>query len=89
MIFCSLLNPRPYQAAYGPGPMDNCDKAEAQQKLNNLNLARADELRAKNVIAKQDYDNAVSQKKRVRRASYRSPGRGGIGSVELRLYYRN
>jgi RND family efflux transporter MFP subunit len=56
-----VIDPRPYQAAY-----DQADgqlrQAEAQQKLNNLNLARADELRAKNVIAKQDYDNAVSQK---------------------------
>jgi multidrug efflux system membrane fusion protein len=56
-----VIDPRPYQAAY-----DQADgqlrQAEAQQKLNNLNLARADELRVKNVIAKADYDNTVAQK---------------------------
>ncbi len=56
-----VIDPRPYQAAYDQAN-GQLRQAEAQQKLNNLNLARADELRAKNVIAKQDYDNAVSQK---------------------------
>jgi multidrug efflux system membrane fusion protein len=56
-----VIDPRPYQAAYDQAN-GQLRQAEAQQKLNNLNLARADELRTKNVIAKQDYDNAVSQK---------------------------
>jgi RND family efflux transporter MFP subunit len=56
-----VIDPRPYQAAYDQAN-GQLQQAEAQQKLNNLNLARADELRAKNVIAKQDYDNAVAQK---------------------------
>jgi RND family efflux transporter MFP subunit len=56
-----VIDPRPYQAAYDQAN-GQLRQAEAQQKLNNLNLARADELRAKNVIAKQDCDNAVSQK---------------------------
>jgi RND family efflux transporter MFP subunit len=56
-----VIDPRPYQAAYDQSN-GQLRQAEAQQKLNNLNLARADELRAKNVIAKQDYDNAVAQK---------------------------
>jgi membrane fusion protein, multidrug efflux system len=56
-----VIDPRPYQAAYDQAN-GQLRQAEAQQKLNNLNLARADELRAKNVIAKQDYDNAVAQK---------------------------
>ncbi len=56
-----VIDPRPYQAAYDQAN-GQLRQAEAQQKLNNLNLERADELRAKNVIAKQDYDNAVSQK---------------------------
>jgi RND family efflux transporter MFP subunit len=56
-----VIDPRPYQAAYDQAN-GQLRQAEAQEKLNNLNLARADELRAKSVIAKQDYDNAVSQK---------------------------
>jgi RND family efflux transporter MFP subunit len=56
-----VIDPRPYQAAYDQAN-GQLRQAEAGQKLNNLNLARAEELRAKNVIAKQDYDNAVSQK---------------------------
>jgi RND family efflux transporter MFP subunit len=56
-----VIDPRPYQAAYDQAN-GQLRQAEAQQKLNNLNLARSDELRAKNVIAKQDYDNAVAQK---------------------------
>ena len=56
-----VIDPRPYQAAYDQAN-GQLRQAEAQQKLNNLNLARADELRAKNVIAKQDYDNSVAQK---------------------------
>jgi RND family efflux transporter MFP subunit len=56
-----VIDPRPYQDAYDQAN-GQLRQAEAQQKLNNLNLARADELRAKNVIAKQDYDNSVAQK---------------------------
>jgi RND family efflux transporter MFP subunit len=56
-----VIDRRPYQAAYDQAN-GQLRQAEAQQKLNNLNLTRADELRAKNVIAKQDYDNAVAQK---------------------------
>jgi RND family efflux transporter MFP subunit len=56
-----VIDRRPYQAALDQAN-GQLRQAEAQQKLNNLNLTRADELRAKNVIAKQDYDNAVAQK---------------------------
>jgi RND family efflux transporter MFP subunit len=56
-----VIDPRPYQAAYDQAN-GQLRQAEAQQKLNNLNLTRADELRAKSVIAKQDYDNSVAQK---------------------------
>jgi RND family efflux transporter MFP subunit len=37
-------------------------QAEAQQKLSEANFARAQDLRAKNVIATQDFDTAVAQK---------------------------
>jgi membrane fusion protein, multidrug efflux system len=56
-----VIDPRPYQATLDQATA-NLRQAEAQQKLNEANFARAQDLRAKNVIATQDYDTAVAQK---------------------------
>lgn len=56
-----VIDPRPYQAALDQAT-GQLRQAEAQQKLNDANFARAQDLRAKNVIASQDFDTAVAQK---------------------------
>jgi RND family efflux transporter MFP subunit len=56
-----IIDPRPYQAALDQAK-GQLEQALAQQKLNNANLERANDLLAKNVIAKQDYDTTAAQK---------------------------
>lgn len=56
-----VIDPRPYQAALDQAT-GQLRQAEAQQKLGEANFARAQDLRAKNVIATQDFDTAVAQK---------------------------
>ncbi|MGA8657329.1 MAG: efflux RND transporter periplasmic adaptor subunit [Chthoniobacterales bacterium] len=56
-----VIDPRPYQAALDQAS-GQLRQAQAQQKLNDANLARAEDLFQRHVIAKQDYDNAVAQK---------------------------
>ncbi|MBV9490961.1 MAG: efflux RND transporter periplasmic adaptor subunit [Verrucomicrobia bacterium] len=56
-----IIDPRPYQAALDQAK-GQLSQAEAQQKLNDANFARAQDLRAKGVIASADYDTAVAQK---------------------------
>ncbi|MBV9276073.1 MAG: efflux RND transporter periplasmic adaptor subunit [Verrucomicrobia bacterium] len=56
-----VIDPRPYKAALDQAK-GQLEQALAQQKLNNANLARANDLLAKNVIAKQDYDTTAAQK---------------------------
>jgi multidrug efflux system membrane fusion protein len=46
------IDPRPYQAAL--------DQAKAQAALDQLNLKRQEDLRARTVISQQDYDTAVA-----------------------------
>jgi RND family efflux transporter MFP subunit len=56
-----VIDPRPYQAALDQAK-GQLEQALAQQKLNNANLERAQDLLNKNVIAKQDYDTTAAQK---------------------------
>jgi RND family efflux transporter MFP subunit len=56
-----VIDPRPYQAALDQAK-GQLEQAEAQQKLNDANLERANDLLAKRVIAKQDYDTTAAQK---------------------------
>jgi RND family efflux transporter MFP subunit len=56
-----VIDPRPYQAALDQA-QGQLRQAQAQQKLNDANLARSDDLFQRHVIAKQDYDNSVAQK---------------------------
>jgi RND family efflux transporter MFP subunit len=56
-----VIDPRPYQAALDQAK-GQLEQALAQQKLDNANLERAQDLLAKNVIAKQDFDTTAAQK---------------------------
>jgi RND family efflux transporter MFP subunit len=56
-----VIDPRPYQAALDQAK-GQLEQAVAQQKLNDANLERANDLLAKKVIAKQDYDTTAAQK---------------------------
>jgi multidrug efflux system membrane fusion protein len=48
----AVVDPKPYQAAL--------DQAKAQAALDQVTLKRQEDLRARNVIAQQDYDTAVA-----------------------------
>ena len=56
-----VIDPRPYKAALDQAK-GQLEQALAQQKLDNANLERAQDLLNKNVIAKQDYDTTAAQK---------------------------
>ena len=56
-----VIHPRPYQAALDQAK-GQLEQAQAQEKLNDANLERANDLLAKKVIAKQDYDTTAAQK---------------------------
>src|ERR1700739_350448 len=56
-----VIDPRPYQAALDQAK-GQLEQAVAQQKLDNANLERAQDLYTRNVIAKQDFDTTAAQK---------------------------
>jgi multidrug efflux system membrane fusion protein len=55
------IDPRPFQAAL--------DQAKAQAELDQLTLKRQEGLRARNVIAQQDYDTAVANAQKSQAAT--------------------
>jgi multidrug efflux system membrane fusion protein len=84
----AVVDPRPYQAAL--------DQAKAQAALDEVTLKRQADLRARNVIAAQDYDTAVANAQKSKAAaeaaqvnvdycSIKSPidGRTGVRLVDL------
>jgi len=84
----AVVDPKPYQAAL--------DQAKAQAALDEVTLKRQMDLRARNVIAAQDYDTAVANAQKSKAAaeaaqvnvdycSIKSPidGRVGIRLVDL------
>jgi RND family efflux transporter MFP subunit len=56
-----VIDPRPYQAALDQAQA-NLRQALANQQLQEANFARQDRLRQSGVIAKEDYDTALSNK---------------------------
>jgi multidrug efflux system membrane fusion protein len=83
-----VVDPKPYQAAL--------DQAKAQAALDQVTLTRQTDLRARNVIAAQDYDTAVANAQKSKAAaeaaqvnvdycSVRSPidGRTGVRLVDI------
>jgi multidrug efflux system membrane fusion protein len=84
----AVVDPRPYQAAL--------DQAKAQAALDDVTLKRQADLRARNVIAAQDYDTAVANAEKSKAAaeaaqvnfdycSIKSPidGRTGVRLVDI------
>src|SRR4029077_16311360 len=57
----AVVDPKPYQAAL--------DQAKAQAALDQVTLKRQADLRAKNVIAAQDYDTAVANAQKSKAAA--------------------
>ncbi len=55
------IDPRPFQAAL--------DQAKAQAALDQLNLKRQEDLRARKVISQQDYDTAVANAQKSQAAT--------------------
>src|SRR5215469_5539793 len=55
------IDPRPYQHAYDQA-VGQLQRAEANQKLQDATFERQDHLRVTGVIAKEDYDTALSNK---------------------------
>jgi len=56
-----VIDPRPYQAALDQAQAQ-LRQAQANQQLQEANFARQDRLRQSGVIAKEDYDTALSNK---------------------------
>lgn len=84
----AVVDPKPYQAVL--------DQAKAQAALDQVTLKRQADLRARNVIAQQDYDTAVANAEKSKAAadaaqvnldycSIRSPidGRTGVRLVDI------
>jgi multidrug efflux system membrane fusion protein len=84
----AVVDPKPYQAAF--------DQAKAQAALDQVTLKRQVDLRARNVIAAQDYDTAVANAQKSQAAaeaaqvnldycSIKSPidGRTGVRLVDI------
>jgi len=84
----AVVDPKPYQAAF--------DQAKAQAALDDVTLKRQADLRARNVIAAQDYDTAVANAEKSKAAaeaaqvnldycSIKSPidGRVGVRLVDV------
>jgi multidrug efflux system membrane fusion protein len=84
----AVVDPKPYQAAF--------DQAKAQAALDQVTLKRQADLRARNVIAAQDYDTAVANAQKSQAAaeaaqvnldycSIKSPidGRTGVRLVDI------
>jgi multidrug efflux system membrane fusion protein len=57
----AVVDPKPYQAAL--------DQAKAQAALDQVTLKRQEDLRARNVIAAQDYDTAVANAQKSKAAA--------------------
>jgi membrane fusion protein, multidrug efflux system len=55
------IDPRPYQAAL--------DQAKAQAELDQVNLKRQEDLRARKVVSQQDYDTAVANAQKSQAAT--------------------
>jgi membrane fusion protein, multidrug efflux system len=55
------IDPRPYQDAYDQA-VGQLERAQAYEKLQDITFERQERLRATGVIAKEDYDTALSNK---------------------------
>jgi membrane fusion protein, multidrug efflux system len=79
-----VIDPRPYQAALDQAQAQERE-AEADQQLQDANFARQDRLRATGVIAKEDYDTALSNKNRA--AARVLADQAAVESAQLNLTF--
>jgi RND family efflux transporter MFP subunit len=79
-----VIDPRPYQAAFDQAQAQE-RVAEADQQLQNANFARQDKLRATGVIAKEDFDTALSNKNQA--AARVLAGQAAVESAQLNLTF--
>ena len=79
-----VIDPRPYQAALDQAKAQ-LREAEANQQLQDANFARQDKLRLNGVIAKEDYDTALSNKNQA--AARVLAGAASVESAQLNLTF--
>jgi len=79
-----VIDPRPYQAAFDQAQAQE-RVAEADQQLQNANFARQDKLRSTGVIAKEDFDTALSNKNQA--AARVLAGQAAVESAQLNLTF--
>ncbi len=78
------IDPRPYQDAYDQA-VGQLKQAEANQELQNVTFERQDHLRQTGVIAKEDYDTAVSNKSQA--AAQVISAQAAVNSAQLNLEF--
>ena len=79
-----VIDPRPYQAVLDQAQAQQRD-AEADQQLQEANFARQERLRQTGVIAKEDFDTALSNKNRA--AARVLEARASVESAQLNLTF--
>jgi membrane fusion protein, multidrug efflux system len=79
-----VIDPRPYQAALDQAQAQERE-AEANQQLQDANFAREDRLRATGVIAKEDFDTALSNKNQA--AARVLAAQASVESAQLNLTF--
>jgi RND family efflux transporter MFP subunit len=79
-----VIDPRPYQATLDQAKAQQRE-AEANQLLQDANFARQDRLRQTGVIAKEDYDTAVSNKSQA--AARVLAAQASVESAQLNLTF--
>jgi len=78
------IDPRPYQDAYDQA-LGQLKQAQANQQLQDATFERQDHLRQTGVIAKEDYDTAVSNKSQG--AAQVISARAAVNSAQLNLEF--
>jgi membrane fusion protein, multidrug efflux system len=79
-----VIDPRPYQATLDQASAQQ-RQAEANQQLQEANFARQDKLRQTGVIAKEDFDTALSNKNQA--AAQVLAARAAVESAKLNLTF--
>jgi RND family efflux transporter MFP subunit len=79
-----VIDPRPYQATLDQAKAQQRE-AEANQLLQDANFARQDKLRQTGVIAKEDYDTALSNKSQA--AARVLAAQASVESAQLNLTF--
>ena len=78
------IDPRPYQHAYEQA-LGQLQQAQANQQLQDVTFARQQRLRESGVIAKEDYDTALSNKNQA--AAQVTAAQAAVNSPQLNLEF--